>query len=183
MFRSGFCRDLVPRLAGDSNSGFSTTNLFCCILYKPSFSLSCTLLYIPSLQNDWYGTDCVCVSQGETHTISVLIGWLLYLFSVFWIAGLMFTSVFFVSLFSLFLFARGRNCESDRTCGGLGQVIMFSDLETDYLNPIDFCNKMNQVRLVMLSSSSSSSHLICHILNSPRVSFSSCSLKASLTPS
>ena len=22
---------------------------------------------------------------------------------------------------------------------------MFSDLETDYLNPIDFCNKMNQV--------------------------------------
>ena len=24
-------------------------------------------------------------------------------------------------------------------------IIMFSDLETDYLNPIDFCNKMNQV--------------------------------------
>lgn len=23
---------------------------------------------------------------------------------------------------------------------------MFSDLETDYLNPIDFCNRMNQVR-------------------------------------
>lgn len=24
---------------------------------------------------------------------------------------------------------------------------MFSDLETDYINPIDFCNKMNKVRL------------------------------------
>ena len=23
---------------------------------------------------------------------------------------------------------------------------MFSDLETDYINPIDFCNKMNKVR-------------------------------------
>ena len=24
---------------------------------------------------------------------------------------------------------------------------MYSDLESDYINPIDFCNKLNQVRL------------------------------------
>lgn len=30
--------------------------------------------------------------------------------------------------------------------GDGGQIIMFSDLETDYINPIDFCNKMNKVR-------------------------------------
>lgn len=29
---------------------------------------------------------------------------------------------------------------------GPWQIIMFSDLETDYINPIDFCNKMNKVR-------------------------------------
>ena len=28
---------------------------------------------------------------------------------------------------------------------------MFSDLETDYINPIDFCNKMNKVRLLCLT--------------------------------
>ncbi|RUS23355.1 cornichon protein-domain-containing protein [Endogone sp. FLAS-F59071] len=26
-------------------------------------------------------------------------------------------------------------------------VIMFSDLECDYINPIDLCNKLNQVRV------------------------------------
>ena len=26
------------------------------------------------------------------------------------------------------------------------KVIMFSDLESDYINPIDLCNKLNQVR-------------------------------------
>jgi hypothetical protein len=25
------------------------------------------------------------------------------------------------------------------------QIIMFSDLECDYINPIDLCNKLNQV--------------------------------------
>ena len=25
------------------------------------------------------------------------------------------------------------------------QIIMYSDLESDYINPIDFCNKLNQV--------------------------------------
>jgi hypothetical protein len=27
------------------------------------------------------------------------------------------------------------------------QIIMFSDLECDYINPIDLCNKLNQVRI------------------------------------
>lgn len=37
-------------------------------------------------------------------------------------------------------------------CGcGCIQIIMFSDLETDYINPIDFCNKMNKVRAFPLS--------------------------------
>jgi hypothetical protein len=26
------------------------------------------------------------------------------------------------------------------------KIIMFSDLECDYINPIDLCNKLNQVR-------------------------------------
>lgn len=30
------------------------------------------------------------------------------------------------------------------------QVIMFSDLESDYVNPIDLANKLNQVRTVVL---------------------------------
>ncbi|EKM53449.1 uncharacterized protein PHACADRAFT_259844 [Phanerochaete carnosa HHB-10118-sp] len=48
-------------------------------------------------------------------------GWVLFLFAVIWAAVLMFASVF---------------------C-----IIMFSDLETDYINPIDFCNKMNKFPL------------------------------------
>ena len=31
----------------------------------------------------------------------------------------------------------------------LRQIIMFSDLECDYINPIDLCNKLNQVRLTL----------------------------------
>jgi hypothetical protein len=30
---------------------------------------------------------------------------------------------------------------------------MFSDLECDYINPIDLCNKLNQVRIFFPSSS------------------------------
>ncbi|KZO96137.1 cornichon [Calocera viscosa TUFC12733] len=45
-------------------------------------------------------------------------GWWLFLFSVLAAAGLLFTMVFF--------------------------IIMFSDLECDYINPIDLCNKLNQ---------------------------------------
>lgn len=33
----------------------------------------------------------------------------------------------------------------------LSQIIMFSDLECDYINPIDLCNKLNQVSLSTLS--------------------------------
>ncbi|EIM85081.1 cornichon [Stereum hirsutum FP-91666 SS1] len=44
-------------------------------------------------------------------------GWL-FLFAVLMAAGLLFTMVFF--------------------------IIMFSDLECDYINPIDLCNKLNQ---------------------------------------
>jgi len=44
--------------------------------------------------------------------------WWLYLFAVLAAAGLLFTMVFF--------------------------IIMFSDLECDYINPIDLCNKLNQ---------------------------------------
>ncbi|KAH6914330.1 ER-derived vesicles protein ERV14 [Coprinopsis sp. MPI-PUGE-AT-0042] len=44
-------------------------------------------------------------------------GWL-FLFSVLMVAGLLFCMVFF--------------------------IIMFSDLECDYINPIDLCNKLNQ---------------------------------------
>ncbi|KAF8739270.1 hypothetical protein AX14_010245 [Amanita brunnescens Koide BX004] len=44
-------------------------------------------------------------------------GWL-FLFAVLWSAILLFGMVFF--------------------------IIMFSDLESDYINPIDLCNKLNQ---------------------------------------
>ncbi|KAK7691691.1 hypothetical protein QCA50_005091 [Cerrena zonata] len=45
------------------------------------------------------------------------VGWL-YLFSVLMAAALLFAAVFF--------------------------MIMFSDLESDYINPVDLCNKLNQ---------------------------------------
>ncbi|KAF8622717.1 hypothetical protein AX15_006808 [Amanita polypyramis BW_CC] len=45
------------------------------------------------------------------------IGWL-YLFAILWSAVLLFGTVFF--------------------------IVMFSDLESDYINPIDLCNKLNQ---------------------------------------
>jgi len=43
-------------------------------------------------------------------------GWL-FLFALLWAAGLLFGTVFF--------------------------IIMFSDLEVDYINPVDLCNKLN----------------------------------------
>lgn len=33
-------------------------------------------------------------------------------------------------------------------CLCVAQIIMFSDLECDYINPIDLCNKLNQVRVL-----------------------------------
>lgn len=61
-------------------------------------------------------------------------GWL-FLFAVLYAAGLLFGMVFFVS-----------HCPP--SFSGLlkcFQIIMYSDLESDYINPIDFCNKLNQV--------------------------------------
>ena len=31
------------------------------------------------------------------------------------------------------------------------QIIMFSDLECDYINPIDLCNKLNQVSVFLIA--------------------------------
>ena len=68
-------------------------------------------------------------------------GWL-FLFSVLMAAGLLFTMVFFVRpLSSSFQSLPHSIFVSFRT-----QIIMFSDLECDYINPIDLCNKLNQVR-------------------------------------
>ena len=55
-------------------------------------------------------------------------------------AGLLFTMVFFVRLRPLGL-ATLLTLDPP-----LQQIIMFSDLECDYINPIDLCNKLNQVR-------------------------------------
>ena len=55
-------------------------------------------------------------------------------------AGLLFTMVFFVRLHAL------RLATLLTLDPPLQQIIMFSDLECDYINPIDLCNKLNQVR-------------------------------------
>ncbi|KAJ7287256.1 cornichon protein-domain-containing protein [Mycena rebaudengoi] len=65
-------------------------------------------------------------------------GWL-FLFAVLMAAGLLFCMVFF--------------------------IIMFSDLECDYINPIDLCNKLNQ-GLFLLSG-----QWTALILNLPLVAF------------
>src|SRR6267154_6872683 len=52
-------------------------------------------------------------------------------------AGLLFTMVFFVR--PPFLYSSTASLSHT-------QIIMFSDLECDYINPIDLCNKLNQVR-------------------------------------
>jgi len=53
-------------------------------------------------------------------------------------AGLLFTMVFFVRPHSFFWSRDPADVYSY-------QIIMFSDLECDYINPIDLCNKLNQV--------------------------------------
>lgn len=65
-------------------------------------------------------------------------------------AALLFSMVFFVSLAgTLFphLSLRTGSLTGDRYLGrgSLVQIIMFSDLECDYINPIDLCNKLNAV--------------------------------------
>ena len=52
-------------------------------------------------------------------------------------AGLLFTMVFFVCFHAIL------SCLAYLICRV--QIIMFSDLECDYINPIDLCNKLNQV--------------------------------------
>jgi hypothetical protein len=80
-------------------------------------------------------------------------GWL-FLFSVLFAAGLLFTMVFFVSVVRF-----------HPICGWLtilafNKIIMFSDLECDYINPIDLCNKLNQVFQIPLLPLDSSSYVI-----------------------
>ena len=50
----------------------------------------------------------------------------------------------------------------------LVQIIMFSDLECDYINPIDLCNKLNQVRIhTALFSSSLLARLLWRSMFNP----------------
>jgi len=58
-------------------------------------------------------------------------------------AGLLFTMVFFV---------RGDIVPHNGFLFPAAQIIMFSDLECDYINPIDLCNRLNQVRGTLISS-------------------------------
>ena len=70
---------------------------------------------------------------------SWLLAWL-FLFAVLMSAALLFTMVFFVRVLHAM---RVTTCSQPPS-----QIIMFSDLECDYINPIDLCNKLNQVRTI-----------------------------------
>ncbi|PWN33527.1 putative ERV14 [Meira miltonrushii] len=78
-------------------------------------------------------------------------GWL-FLFAVLLSAALLFTMVFY--------------------------IIMFSDLECDYINPIDLCNKLNQFTLPEMAAHAVltvffllSGQWLAFILNAPLVAF------------
>ncbi|CAO1633303.1 unnamed protein product [Sympodiomycopsis kandeliae] len=78
-------------------------------------------------------------------------GWL-FLLAVLVAAGLLFTMVFY--------------------------IIMFSDLECDYINPIDLCNKLNQFTLPEMIAHATltvlfllSGQWIAFLLNAPLVAF------------
>ena len=87
------------------------------------------------------------------------IGWL-FLFAVLMAAGLLFCMVFFVSCIldpflrlwlrlwctSQWTYHRALFFAADLFTSK--QIIMFSDLECDYINPIDLCNKLNQVSYI-----------------------------------
>jgi hypothetical protein len=86
------------------------------------------------------------VSADTPPHISLKIGWL-FLFAVLMAAGLLFTMVFFVCAalgFHWVHLAVVLNADVQLR-PLLIQIIMFSDLECDYINPIDLCNKLNQV--------------------------------------
>jgi protein cornichon len=77
--------------------------------------------------------------------ISLKIGWL-FLFAVLMAAGLLFTMVFFVCVaLGLHRIHLAAKLKADVHLSSPSQIIMFSDLECDYINPIDLCNKLNQV--------------------------------------
>lgn len=65
---------------------------------------------------------------------------MLFLFAVIMSALLLFMMVFFVCI--SVPKQKGPGLRLTTPCT---QVIMFSDLECDYINPIDLCNKLNQV--------------------------------------
>lgn len=85
------------------------------------------------------------------HRVRGPTGWL-FLFAVLMAAGLLFTMVFFVRynisfcalLVSLTMIIVLVPASATRPLLH-AQIIMFSDLECDYINPIDLCNKLNQV--------------------------------------
>jgi hypothetical protein len=81
------------------------------------------------------------VSIYSSSRLSTGTAWL-FLFAVLMSAALLFTMVFFVRPSVLPVSPILRSL----TRPGV-QIIMFSDLETDYINPIDLCNKLNQVRV------------------------------------
>lgn len=104
------------------------------------------LIFIASLQRSltkWVALVRVSCSLAQVSWLMLAAGWL-FLFSVLMAAGLLFTMVFFVSLPSYL------NTHPSTHSLPLSQIIMFSDLECDYINPIDLCNKLNQVFLSTL---------------------------------
>ena len=83
------------------------------------------------------GASAVLVLS-RLHAYDSYPGWL-FLFAVLMAAALLFSMVFFVR--------RVIPCFAhfNHPCALHHQIIMFSDLECDYINPIDLCNKLNQV--------------------------------------
>jgi bacteriorhodopsin len=69
-----------------------------------------------------------------------------FLFVVFMFTGLLFTVVLFVRQ----IHHHHHHChhfQPQLPALSLLQIIMFLDLECNYINPIDLCNKLNQVRI------------------------------------
>ena len=48
------------------------------------------------------------------------------------------------------------------------QIIMFSDLECDYINPIDLCNKLNQVHSPLRSPGNRLTAVLFALVRPPR---------------
>lgn len=98
-------------------------------------------------------------------------------------AGLLFTMVFFVCATSGFHSVHvAATLNADVQPHPLGQIIMFSDLECDYINPIDLCNKLNQVRIhFRLFTPSADTTTVALPAYSDNISL--CYLRTSPTPS